>query len=117
MLTSPIAIEIGGKARIDPMRLKMSSTNLNRVYIARVAMRKTITRTVVPRVGNIVRRKYGTSNPTASDIRDAQRTFRIGRETRRTPSTIIAGRKYFRYGELRDDRSAGLGIWIMLERK
>src|SRR2546425_13320432 len=86
------------------MNSKMSSTNLNKVLIARVAMRKTTTRTVVlvNRDGRNVLRKYAISNPSARETREAQRTFRIGREMSRIPSRIMAGKKYFRYGELVD---------------
>src|SRR2546430_15319492 len=67
-------------------------------------MRKTTTRTVVlvNRDGRIVLRKYAMSNPRARERSEAQRTFRMGREMRRIPSTIMAGKKYFRYGELVD---------------
>jgi hypothetical protein len=70
-------------------------------------MRKTTTRTVVLEVpanrnGRNVLREYAISNPRAKEMREAQRIFRMGREMSRIPSRIIAGKKYFRYGELVD---------------
>jgi hypothetical protein len=61
-------------------------------------MRNTITRTVelVNKDGRSVLRKYDMSNPNDREMIDAQRTFRMGREMRRIPSRIMAGKKYFR---------------------
>jgi hypothetical protein len=51
---------------------------------------------LVNKDGRSVLRKYDMSNPNDREMIDAQRTFRMGREMRRIPSRIMAGKKYFR---------------------